>query len=267
MADFIAYIDEAGDEGFGKLKTADGNGGQSRWLLIGACLVGAEDDHKLPALRDAILKRLPGNRRDLHFRDLNHDQRVFVAQEIGKMPVGAAVTFSHKATLPGSKWEPVFRQKGYLYNYLVRWLLERLTLECCPLPGEGTNTLRLVFSRRGGTDYATMRDYLILMRDGRELMQPVRSIRWEVLDVNNIAVEAHKKWAGLQIADCITSAFFQAVETNPYGNVETRYAEELRPRLIRRGANAVNHGVTPVPSLYAAKCSDETYRWFSSFTS
>lgn len=267
MADFIAYIDEAGDEGFGKLKSADGNGGQSRWLLIGACLVLAENDIKLPAWRDAILKRLPGKRRDLHFRDLNHDQRVFVTQELGKLPVGAAVAFSHKITLPGTKWEATFRRKGYLYNWLVRWLLERLTTECCSASGGGPHTLRLVFSRRGGTDYATMRDYLLLMRDGREMVQPVRSIRWEVLNVDNITVEAHAHWAGLQVADCITSAFFQAVEPNVYGNVEVQYAENLRDRLIRKNRNAVNHGLIPVPSLFGTQCSDETYRWFSSFSS
>jgi hypothetical protein len=265
MADFIAYIDEAGDEGFGKLKVADGNGGQSRWLLIGACLVQAEDDAKLPVWRDGILKRLPGKRRDLHFRDLNHDQKVFVSQEIGKLPVGAAVTFSHKVTLPGSKWEQTFRRKGYLYNYLIRWLLERLTTDCRPLPGDGPNRLKLVFSRRGGTDYATMRDYLILMRDGRELMQPVRSICWDVLDVDNIAVETHRKWAGLQVADCITSAFFAAVEPNVYGNFEPRYADQLRARMIRKGNNALNCGIAPVPSVMGCKPTDHHKEFFLSF--
>lgn len=265
MSDFIAYIDEAGDEGFGKLKAADGNGGQSRWLLIGACLVRADDDAKLPGWRDAIVARLPGRRRDLHFRDLNHDQRVFVSQELARLPLGAAVTFSHKVTIPGSKWETTFKRKGYLYNYLVRWLLERLTFECSPDLGEPPNSLKLVFSRRGGTDYATMRDYLILMRDGRELMQPVRSIKWDVLDVNNIAVESHGKWAGLQFADCMTSAFFSAVEPNVYGNYEPRYADHFRPRLIRRNGNALNCGIAPVPSFTGCQPTDHHREFFLSF--
>lgn len=265
MADFIAYIDEAGDEGFGKLRQADGNGGQSRWLLIGACLVQAEDDAKLPAWRDDILKRLPGGRRDLHFRDLKHEQKVFVSQEIGKLPVGAAVTFSHKVTIPGKPWEGAFRNKGYLYNYLVRWLLERLTFDCQPDIMDPPNRLKLVFSRRGGTDYATMRDYLILMRDGRELIRPVRSINWGVLDVNNIAVESHQKWAGLQIADCITSAFFSAVEPNAYGNFEPRYADLLRPRVLTRNGIALGCGVTPVPALHKCEPSDHHKEFFLSF--
>lgn len=110
-----------------------------------------------------------------------------------------------------------------------------------------------------------MRDYLILMRDGREMMQPVRSIKWDVLNVDNIAVETHDKWAGLQIADCITSAFFAAVEPNAYGNFEPRYAEHLRPRLLLRDNRALNCGVTPVPSLYGCKPNDHQKAFFESF--
>ena len=68
-----------------------------------------------------------------------------------------------------------------------------------------------------------MLEYLKLMRDARELMRPVRSINWSVIDINNIAVENHSKWAGLQLSDCITSAFFSAVEPNTYGNYEHSY--------------------------------------------
>src|SRR5688500_3583465 len=100
MAHLIAYIDEAGDEGFGKLKEAKGNGGQTRWLAIGACIVAASNDAKLPGWRDAILSRFPGKKRDLHFRDLNHHQKVVACQEIAKLPVGAAITFSNKTTIP-----------------------------------------------------------------------------------------------------------------------------------------------------------------------
>lgn len=265
MVKFTAYIDEAGDEGFGKLRAADQNGGQSRWLIIGACLVADEHDPKLPKWRDEIIARIPGRRRDLHFRDLNHDQRVYVSQELAKLPIQCAMTLSHKVTIPGGRWEGVFKQKGYLYNYLVRWLLERLTSECRLRQPAGECSLRLVFSRRGGTNYASMRDYLILMRDGRELMPAVRSIRWDTLNVDNIAVEHHGKWAGLQFADCMTSAFFQAVEPNIYGNYEPRYAECLRDSVIRRGDNALNHGVAPVPGFMQCAADAHQEAFFRSF--
>ena len=52
-------------------------------------------------------------------------------------------------------------------------------------------TLKVVFSRRGGTDYHSMRDYLCLMRDGKEKVAPVRAIDWTVLDPDNIDVQNH----------------------------------------------------------------------------
>lgn len=246
MAEIIAYIDEAGDEGFGKLRQVNGVGGQSRWLAIGACIVSAENDKNLVTWRNGITSRLR-NVRDLHFRNLNHDQKVVVSQELAALPIGVALALSHKITIPGTRYATTFKQKGYLYNYLVRWLLERLCDEC--QKGDGPHRLRVVFSRRGGTDYHSMANYLRLLRNGRELMPRARATNWDVLDIEGIVVEDHSRWAGLQLADCVTSAFHCALEPNFYGNFEPRYAELLKSRLIHNDGNALNYGIIPVPSL------------------
>ena len=121
-------------------------------------------------------------------------------------------------------------------------------------------------SKRGGTDYEAMHDYMVLMRDGREKIRPVRSIDWRVFDPADIAVEDHSRWAGLQLADAATSAFFAAVEPNGYGNQETRYAEILRGNVVCH-ANGVglSFGVTPVPSLRGCQPSEAHEAFFRSF--
>jgi Protein of unknown function (DUF3800) len=263
LKQFTVYIDEAGDEGFGKL-AAGPKGGQSRWFVLGACIVAHENDVKLPHFRDAILARFPNRKtRDLHFRELKHEQKIVACQEIAKIPVGICVALSHKITIPGSKHESIFKQKGYLYNYLVRWVLERVTAACAQKDRNGK--IRIVFSRRGGTDYNVMKDYLAMMRDGKEVILPVRSINWNVLDIDSIAVENHKRWAGLQIADCITSAFYFGVEPNPYGNYEPRYSQILKDRLIRSSGVALNCGLTPVPSLLKCAADELQTAFFKSF--
>lgn len=264
----IAYIDEAGDEGFGKLKHED-RGGQSQWLLLGAAVVRQDDDRQLPSWRDQILDRFPkSQKRTLHFRDLRHEQKVVVCQEIGRRPVYSCITFSNKLTIPNSKWAEVFKQPGYLYNYMVRWLLERVTTFChedAQRCGMNRANLMVVFSRRGGTDYQHMREYMEYMRDGRDAKNAVRSIRWDVFDPRDIVVENHSKWAGLQVADCITSAFFHAVEPNFYGNYETRYADTLRQTVIRVDGSALNAGITPVPSLLGCRPEPHHFEFFKSF--
>jgi hypothetical protein len=263
----IAYVDEAGDEGLGKLK-ADQPGGQSRWLLLGAAIMRGADDAGLPKSRDKILARFPKmQRRDLHFRDLKHEQKVVVSQEIAKLPIKACVTLSHKITLLGSRWEAKFKEQGHYYNFMTRWLLERVTAHCAvEARREGIQgRLKVVFSRRRGTDYESMAEYMRFMRDGKEKITPVRSIDWSVFDPADIAVENHSVRAGLQIADAVTSAFFQAVEPNVYGNYEPRYADALRDIVIRKRSSALNSGVTPVPSFMKCEADDAQMAFFRSF--
>ena len=263
----VVYIDEAGDEGFGKLKTQTSSG-QSQWLLVGATIVRGKNDPHQPTWRDGILARfLRRKRRDLHFRDLNHDQKVVTSQVIGQLPIHTCVTFSNKATIPGSPYMDFFKRPGYLYNYLTRWLLERVT-SFCHLDAQSTAiraSIRVVFSQRQGTDYQAMRQYMELMRGGREVVQPTRSINWSVFDPANIAVENHARQAGLQIADAVTSAYYKAVEPNLYGNYETSYADLLRPLAITHRGGALNVGVTPVPGI--GKCAPNPHQraFFMSF--
>lgn len=264
-AHYTAYIDEAGDEGIGKL-AAGPIGGQSRWLVLGACIVSRENDLKLPAWRDKILARFPDKKsRDLHFRELKHEQKTVVCQELSQLPIGICLTLSHKVTIPGTKWEPIFKKKGFLYNYLLRWLLERVTAVCERAAGQDGCVLKIVFSRRGGTDYQAMKDYLRLMRDGNEVKRPVRSIRWSILDIENISVENHKKWAGLQIADCVTSAGFCALEPNRYGNYEQSYAKILQGRYIKHNGSVMNCGISPVPSLIRCNLDASQKEFFQNF--
>jgi hypothetical protein len=114
MKEYVAYIDEAGDEGFGKLATETPSG-QSRWLMIGACIVSRENDLKLPSLRNQILDLFPKHRaRDLHFRNLNHAQKIVACQQIAAFQLGISVVMSHKVTIPGTKYEATFKKKQYL---------------------------------------------------------------------------------------------------------------------------------------------------------
>jgi len=264
---YTVYIDEAGDEGFGKLASGP-VGGQSRWLILGACIVSRENDLKMPAWRDKILARFTEKKtRELHFRNLDHSQKIVVCQEMAELPIGISLAMSHKVTIPGSKWEKTFKQKNYLYNYLIRWLLERVSETCHRAANQHPCSVRIVFSQRKSSDYQSMRDYLVLMRDGREQFRSPRSINWNVIDVDRIAVENHSKWAGLQLADCATSAFFNAVEPNRYGNYEPAYARLLGNKLLRsKAGNALDCGLCPVPSVHKSALDPAQTAFFLSFT-
>jgi hypothetical protein len=263
---FVAYIDEAGDEGLGKLKGPLASPAQSKWLVIGGILVREEHDRELPSWRDEIMAMFPAKRRrDLHFRTLNHDQKVAAVEYLSHKTFGICCVCSNKITLcDDGPFFKRFTQKGYLYNYLTRYLLERLTStvrEVADRTGQKCE-LRVVFSRRGGTDYQSMRDYLILMRDGLERVRPVRSIVWSVFSPDDIKVENHSRWAGLQLADVVTSATAAGLEANCYGNYEPRYANTLAKRFLRQRKKVLGTGLVLVPPL--AKCPlDDAQRAFA----
>lgn len=250
---FVAYIDEAGDEGLGKLTAV--NSGQSKWLVIGGIVVSAKVDIVLPKWRDDIMAMFPAKKkRDLHFRYLSHDQKVAACEYLSDKPFGICCVCSNKITLLGTKYYQLFKQKGHLYNYLTRYLLERLT---AAVRRQGDVSmeeahLRVVFSRRGGTDYQVMRDYLILMRDGLEKIRPIRSIDWSVFDPADIRVENHIHWAGLQLADVVTSATAAALEPNCYGHYEPRYANSLAQRFLTAKGAILDTGLVLIPPI--GKC-------------
>lgn len=247
---FVAYIDEAGDEGFGKLRSGSSTG-QSKWLIIGGVLVHKKQDAELPLWRDEILEMFPNKqRRDLHFRNLCHAQKVATVEYLSQKPFFISCVCSNKITIASNpRYSKIFKQKGYLYNYLTRYLLERLTRAVKSWSSQTNQAvdLRVIFSRRGGTDYGSMLDYMTLMRDGRERVRPVRSIEWSVFDPKNIVVENHSKWAGLQLADVITSATASALEPNIYGHYEPRYANTLARRFLADKDGVLNTGLVLLP--------------------
>lgn len=257
---FVAYIDEAGDEGLGKLALPNPSPGQSKWLVIGGILVREEHDRELPKWRDEVMALFAGkSHRNLHFRTLNHNQKVAAVEQLATKTFGICCVCSNKITLcDGGKYFRLFTQKGHLYNYLTRYLLERLTTAVRDVADRSGQKceLRVVFSRRGGTDYQSMRDYLILMRDGRERRRPVRNIDWSVFSPENIKVENHSLWAGLQLADVVTSATAAGLEPNIYGNYEPRYASTLARRFLTKNKKVLGTGLVLIPPIGKSPLDD-----------
>lgn len=261
IENYTAYIDEAGDEGITKLRDADGPGGQSLWLVLGGIIVRQEVDRELPRWRDQILEAFRFKRRDeLHFRNLKHDQKVAAATMLAGKRMGICCVCSNKVTILDSpSVTAVYSQKGHLYNYLTRFLLERLTSVIASAAERSGNQARLsiVFSRRANTDYHAMREYFELMRDGREKIKPIRGIDWSVFSPDDIRVENHSKWAGLQLADIATSAMFNALEPNRFGHIEPRYALSLKNNFIRHKSSLLDCGLTLVPRLGQCRLTDD----------
>lgn len=236
--EFVAYIDESGDDGLAKYRTPGGAGGASHWLILGCCIVRRTNDAGLVAQRDAILKQInQTKRRDIHFAELKHAQKSIVAESLGKLPVKLTNILSCKQHIPDPT---IYKQRrGQLYWYLCRTLIERISWCCASHSKTDQPLVRLVFSTRGGMKYQDFRDYV-----GRLQGMETR-IDWRAIsnDEDYIRAEAHNKLAGLQFADVSARAFAEAVEPNVYGRYENSYAKALKPALYEQNGNYTSYGV------------------------
>jgi hypothetical protein len=266
---FVAYIDEAGDDGIGKFRSV-GMPGQSHWLCLSALIVGSDNFGSIVSWRNEITQRMPQRqRKDIHFEDLNHDQRVFACNVISTKQAGIISILSNKTTIIGHQNENQFRAKNHLYKYILRYLIERVTDACrrkCIVEKCPPSPVKLVFSRRGGMDYNDFQDYLIYLKDLQFRNGSRHPIHWDYLDIDAIEAQDHSRLAGLQLADIAASSFHRAVEPNGFGHFETRYAQILRPRVYKSPMGIwLNSGVKPIPSLSEMQLSAEQLEFFKSW--
>ncbi|WP_114348849.1 DUF3800 domain-containing protein [Paracoccus lutimaris] len=258
---FNVYIDESGDDGMAKFRGAGDGGGASNWLAVGACVVRSSRDLELVALRDRIRQecRPRSSKREIHFKDFNHNQKRRACQIIAGQPL----RFSCVLGLKNTPNAGTFVQKNQLYFYLTRYLIERVSWLCRdkrPSVPEGNGTAKIVFSRRGGLSYDGFRSYLELLKDRHETQ-----IHWPVIDIASVDAQDHSRVAALQIADCGVSAIAAAMEPDLYGNVEASYLHELAGNIYNRRGNFASYGLKTLPPLDQANLSQQQAESFQRF--
>lgn len=233
---FVAYIDESGDEGF--TFRPDGSG-SSRWLVLSALVMRRSNDAKVIETAQqarALLRKPP--KYPLHFRDLNHAQRVALARLIGQMPSRTVSVLIHKPSIP----EPEhFQQEAYaLYRYASRLLLERVSW-LCKAHRSDDGDVELIYSNRSAMSYDDLRGYLEQLK-ADSVRRDVR-IDWSLIDPSRVRAVNHDQLAGLQLADAVATSVFYAVTPNPYGDIEDRYLRLIAPTIYRHQQRVEGYGL------------------------
>lgn len=233
--EFVAYIDESGDDGLSGFR-AVGKSGSSNWLVLAACLVRRENDLSLVKSRDALLAGFSKTQtREIHFQKLRHEQKTVVCQTMAKMPIRVSNVICCKAHIPEDN---TYGHTHNLYWYLCRYLMERISWFCHVNRKTKTPIARIVFSNKGGMKYSQFEAYMkILKAKGNKT-----SINWASIDLEQIEVHPSSRYAGLQFADASAGAFAAGVEPNHFGNTEASYAKALKPIVYRKKKNYWSYG-------------------------
>jgi hypothetical protein len=268
---YIAYIDEAGDPGLNKVRPIDPNGA-SEWLSIGAIVIQADREGELVPWVQAIRQDIRARQRpDLHFRDLNEAKKSRVCAAVADLPLRCFVLLSNKKNMRGhqnpraANARPSGQQ--WFYNWCIRLLLERVTdfVERHSLRHHGKpKHVQLIFSERGGVRYGQTAAYHDLLKNQARsdtTYLTKRIVRWRVLHPSSSRIVRHDKNAGVQLADVVASAFFQAADTSlPNWNVEN--AKLLSPRIPIENGRWADYGVVLQPAWRQARLTADQEQIF-----
>ena len=265
-ASFVAYIDEAGDEGF-KFRTSLAKQSSSDWFVLAAFLTRKKTDAETVKLIDLVRSEfgLPP-RKHVHWKKLKHAQKVRYAQMMAGLQARIIGICVHKPTL----LEPEkFQERYRLYFYAVRHLLERVSWlardrhDAAKWGGDGT--VDVLFSNRQGMSYEELRDYLRLLGKQKESGQDVR-IDFDLVPPDAIRTLTPGRSMGLQLADAAAGAFFNGLERDTFGNTEPRYLATLSPLLYRHQGQVHGYGFKALPKEAAVAVKDEpSLQWMGEF--
>lgn len=265
-ASFVAYIDESGDEGF-KFRRNVSEQKSSDWFILAALVTRKKTDLATVKIIDKIrieLKLHP--KKHIHWKDLKHPQKVRYAQIISTLRTRLVAVCVHKPSL----LEPEkFQDRYRLYFYAVRYLLERISWlvrdSHNPDKWGGDGTVELLFSNRQGMSYDEMRDYLRLLHKHQETGQDIR-IEFDKVPINKLKTRTPGRSMGLQLADAIAGAFFNALEQDKYGNTEPRYLHTIANIIYRHEQNLLGYGFKIVPKeALQSLITKEHLKWLSAF--
>lgn len=239
---YRVYVDEAGDRGISPAS--------SKHFVVSAVIVADEDDATVRAEHASLataLGRHPGQ--VLHFRKLTHPQKIKAAQDIGNSAVAAITNvIIHKGQLgrplPAGSMAYI-SQPDPMYLWALRLLVERISWYVAE--HGGTDGAVVTFAHVRHFKAEKLHDY----REALELTPEVQ-IRRGVFDGHPFRMDSPDKIVLLQLVDAAASALFRAVEPDVYGNTETRYLDDLSPKVYRRGAApTTSYGLKVFP---AAEC-------------
>jgi hypothetical protein len=272
-AGYVAYIDESGDDGLWKVQPVDPVGA-SEWFILSAMVVPTSLNREAIWVQRILADLGLHQRRTLHFQSLDDHHKLAVCEALAALPIRCFAVASHKPNMRRHVNEKAARVsyavgRTWFYWWMTRLLLERVTDYCerRGLHEHGEKRLvRLEFSRRGGLRYEHCQGYLTYLRDQSatgKLHLKRGDLKWSVVDaINEIRVFNATERAGLQIADVVAGAFFQA------GTEKPNFAMALEQRMASNADGVVfDYGVKLMPGWYLKQATGESRRAFDHYVS
>jgi hypothetical protein len=247
---YIAYIDEAGDDGLKPKNPSERK--SSDWMVISAVLIKANrEDQVVPWTKDIIKSIGQHQLTNLHFRTLKDDKKLLVCEALSCLPIRTFSVLSHKRNMIGYRNIRAERAKvnrtAWFYCWMLRLLMEKITTYCgrrSIKDYKDHRAIRIELSDRGGVKLSDVIDYLHYIKDQSNMGMMYHAkydLDWSVIDHDEIYSYPNKMRAGLQLSDCVASAFFAGLQPKEDGSTRPEFAKKLLPTVCL-GPNRRRYG-------------------------
>ncbi|NDW04736.1 DUF3800 domain-containing protein [Jiella pacifica] len=262
---YVAYIDEAGDDGLRAVKPRTVPG-SSEWLILSATVIRATNQAHTKDWIENLRGRLRVRQaKTIHFHKLRADKKLLACEYLAKLPARYFIVASNKKNIEGYTNPDASKipSQCWFYCWMTRVLLERVThyVAARSLVDFGESKfLRLEYSERGGLRYSQMHAYYewLKMKRSRPFL-PWGQIDWSVMHRDLFFVYPHWDREGLQLADVVASAFFKSCDKHDTGSCDPTFAKALLPRMAkdRSRSQISGYGVKLLPSLSKASLDQD----------
>lgn len=255
---YIAYVDEAGDDGLKKIRTKTERGA-SEWMVMSAVVIKAAREPEALDWAKSIIRKFDQHQlTHIHFQKLDKSKKIIACSELAGRPLRIFALLSHKRNMQGYRNLHAEKAKvnrtAWFYCWMSKLLLERVTAYCGWRSkhdyGE-QRTIRFEFSDRGGVNINDIRNYYHYIGDQSRLgllFNDTFDLDWTVVDPDEMHIFPNKQRAGLQLADIAASAFFSGLEFSDDGTTNPEFAKLLLPRICRdRQRKIYGFGVKMMP--------------------
>jgi len=224
---FRAYVDESGDEGF-KFRKSLNKEASSDWFVLAAFVTRKKTDLEVVKVIDQVRGEFQLHpRKHIHWKNLKHPQKV-------------------------------------RYSQIISALQARIIAVCVHNPDKwgGDGTVKIIFSNRQGMSYSEMKDYLRLLEKQKQIGGDIR-IEFDKIPIDRLETQTPGRSMGLQLADAVAGAFFNAIERDKFGNTEPRYLRTIMPILYHHNNRCKGYGFKIVPRETATNLKEDgNLKWF-----
>lgn len=200
--DLVAYIDEAGDEGFSLTS--------SKWFLAGCIVMEYDQFQTAKNNLDTFQKDIGRKWENIHFKDLPHNRRKDMCAYIAKSKYTFISSCFSKFQLNDD--EKYLCSYPSMYFVAIKNLVERVSWHTAQ---SGHGRVHIMIANRNKVKAEDLRNYLFIASK-----KALKNLTY-FDKLGNIVIGNQSEY-GIKIADCVASSMFQLLEPQGVANMGER---------------------------------------------